>query len=117
MKKNQIITFTKLEDGKIRPDRQLVNSFLVSKDVFLTGAVEIRTLTIRSLIAIGLKNEFKESYYKIIRCLYLSGFIDVGEAEQFTRKCFTLVFWRTLQKRHRYIKNIECTQGLRRYAK
>ena len=109
------LSFT-VEDNKVVPSKTFVNSFFVSDRMIDRNIVEVKTLTVSNLIFNAIRNEGKVLYFRLIRLLYICGFVDISESECFSRKNFTVHCFITLNKRRHRKNNIEYTRGLRSYV-
>jgi hypothetical protein len=97
------VTF-RIEKGEIHPDRQLLGTYFVSERMLERNMVKIMPLTPRYLMYALIRNEAKSTWWKFLRMMYFTGFVDIEETDRFMwKEHFTFGFIHTLRKRRKKI--------------
>jgi hypothetical protein len=97
MKRNDIVTFTNI-DNKMLCSHNLLFSYFVADIDWDRQYVQIKPLTIGFLLESTIRNNTKMLYWYFINLLWKTGFIDMPECERFSWKYFRLAFWQRKKK-------------------
>jgi len=68
--------------------------FYVSRQLLTFDAIEVRPLTVSGLVKGVGRNFITMNYWRLLRALYLLGFLPTEELAKFSWRTFTPYFWR-----------------------